>query len=176
MDSQNIFTGITVISWLILLITGWMSLGVPSFSVLDIKIIVVWLMHICNEDWVFGNSFDIYYVLFYMIIIITLILASAAFLVYIYHLFINKNENIINSMLGSVSKFHFVPLICISAIFIIGESLEKRISFDDFYYGDYDDYDDYDDYSDDYNDYEDELSFITFGLFFKIKKFIALLI
>ena len=28
-------------------------------------------------------------------------------------------------MLGNISKFNFIPLLCISSLFIIGESLEK---------------------------------------------------
>ena len=147
MDSQNIFTGITVISWLTLLITGWMSFGVPNVDEINKNTIVVWLMQYYSDDVVFANSFDIYYILFYMIIIFTLILASAAFLVYVYHLFINKNENVINAMLGNISKFHFVPLFCISALFIIGETLELR----DF-------------------DTTEDMFFLYFGIFFNIKK------
>ena len=129
MDSNAIFTGASVICWLSLLITGWMSLGVPDKSYYDHKILVTWLMEVLNKDYVPGNSFDIYYVLFYMILILTLILATAAFGVYIYCLFINKNENVIGGMMGNLSKFHFVPLLCITILFIIGESLDESYGY-----------------------------------------------
>ena len=78
-----------------------------------------------NKDQVYANSFDVYYILFYIIIILTLILATAGFLVYIYSIFISKNDNVVNGMLGNISKFHFIPLLCISALFIIGETLKR---------------------------------------------------
>ena len=60
-----------------------------------------------------------------MIVIITLLLSTAGFLVYMYSLFINKNDSVKNGMLGQITKFHFIPLLCISSLFIIGESLEQ---------------------------------------------------
>ena len=126
MESKTIFIGISIISWVLLLITGWMSLGVPSFdNGLGTKGSMFWLIEHINKDYAYGNSFDIYYVIFYIIIIPTLILATAGFLVYIYSLFISKNDNVINGMFGNMSQFHFIPLLCISSLFIIGESLDK---------------------------------------------------
>ena len=84
-----------------------------------------WLIDHINKDYAYANSFDIYYILFYIIIILTLILATAGFLVYIYSIFISKNDNVVNGMLGNISKFHFIPLLCISALFIIGETLKR---------------------------------------------------
>lgn len=161
-DDKNIFTGISIISWLMLLITGWMSLGIPSFSILDYEFSIFWLSGYVNKDLVFGNSIDIYYVLLYMIIIITLIFASLAFLVYIYHLFLNKNENVINGMLGNFSKFHFVPLLCISALFIIGESLEKIFNLGQIY-----DNEEGEEESISYSSYN---LYMACGIFFKVKK------
>lgn len=126
MDSNNIFKGVSIFSWVLLLITGWMSFGVPKIEYsLVPKIYGFWLMEFVCKDVAILNSFDIYYVLFFMISIFTLILATAAFIIYIYSLFINKNDNVINGMLGNISKFHFVPLLCISSLFIIGETLKK---------------------------------------------------
>ena len=132
MDSNTIFTGVSIICWLSLLITGWMSLGVPDKSYGDDKVLVTWLMEALNKDYVPGNSFDIYYVLFYMILILTLILATAAFGVFIYCLFINKNDSFITGMQGNFTKFHFVPLLCITILFIIGETLEEDYTYSGF--------------------------------------------
>ena len=126
MDSDTLFMGISVISWLLLLITGWLSFGLPTLSyVKDEKVLVVWLMECLSYNRYSLNSFNIHYVLFYMIMITTLLLSTAGFLVYMYSLFINKNDNVKNGMLGQITKFHFIPLLCISSLFIIGESLEQ---------------------------------------------------
>lgn len=127
MDSNSkIFIAISIISWTLLLITGWMSFGVPKINNgLGNNGTLFWLIDHINQDCAYSNSFDVYYILFYIIIILTLILATAGFLVYIYSIFISKNDNVINGMLGNLSKFHFIPLLCISALFIIGESLES---------------------------------------------------
>ena len=127
MDSNSkIFMSLSIISWTLLLITGWMSFGVPKIdNGLGDKGTLFWLTDHINKDYAYSNSFDVYYILFYIIIIITLILATAGFLIYIYSIFISKNYNVINGMLGNISKFHFIPLLCISALFIIGESLKK---------------------------------------------------
>ena len=84
-----------------------------------------WFTDHINKDFAYSNSFDVYYILFYLIIILTLILTTAGFSIYIYSIFISKNDNVINGMLGNISKFNFIPLLCISSLFIIGESLEK---------------------------------------------------
>ena len=127
MDSNSkIFMAISIISWTLLLITGWMSFGVPKIhNGLGDNGTLFWLIDHINKDEVYANSFDVYYILFYIIIILTLILATAGFLVYIYSIFISKNDNVVNGMLGNISKFHFIPLLCISALFIIGETLKR---------------------------------------------------
>ena len=126
MDSNIIFKGVSIFSWVLLLITGWMSFGVPKIEYFsDPKIFGFWLMEFVCKDVAILNSFDIYYVLFFMISIFTLILATAAFIIYMYSLFINKNDNVKNGMLGQITKFHFIPLLCISSLFIIGETLKN---------------------------------------------------
>ena len=127
MDSNiKIFMAISIISWTLVLITGWMSFGVPKINNgLGNNGTLFWLIDHINKDEVYSISIDVYYILFYIIIILALILTTASFLVYIYSIFISKNDNVINGMLGNRSKFHFIPLLCISALFIIGESLER---------------------------------------------------
>ena len=123
---MDIFAIISTLSWFLLLLTGWISLGVPSVKDEgDHKANIFWLINHVNWNNAYGNPIDIHYVIFYMIIIVTLLLITAGFLVYIYSIFISKNEEVQNGMLGEKSKFHFFPLLCISFLFIIGESLKK---------------------------------------------------
>jgi len=121
---MDLFTGASMISWCLLLITGWISFFVPNKKFLDKKILVVWIMEYHNLSGFERNSFNIYYGLFYFIFIITLIFTTAAFVVIVYNLFFKKNENVQKGMFDNISKFHFIPLICISILFIIGESLK----------------------------------------------------
>jgi len=131
---MDLFTGASMISWCLLLITGWISFFVPNKKFLDKKILVVWIMEYHNLSGFERNSFNIYYGLFYFIFIITLIFTTAAFVVIVYNLFFKKNENVQKGMFDNISKFHFIPLICISILFIIGESLKKFKSFELIYY------------------------------------------
>lgn len=71
----------------------------------------------------------IYYIIFYMIAIIILLLVTLSFIIYMHSIFIKKDFNVLNGMLGKFSQFHFIPLGCISALFIIGETLEEKDQF-----------------------------------------------
>ena len=42
-------------------------------------------------------------------------------IIYIYSLYIKK-EKVVKGMLGPYSKFHFIPILFISALFLIGET------------------------------------------------------
>ena len=51
-------------------------------------------------------------------------ISSVGFFAYlIYSIFI-KTNGVFNGMMGSISRFHFIPLICASALFLIGENIE----------------------------------------------------
>jgi hypothetical protein len=84
MDSNSkIFMAISITSWTLLLITGWMSFGVPKIhNGLGDNGTLFWLIDHIHKDQVYSNSFDVYYILFYIAIILTLILATAGFLMF----------------------------------------------------------------------------------------------
>ena len=119
----------SMFSWVLFLITAWMSLGVPN----EDSGAVIWLIPSSKDLSGITLPIFMHYVMFYMVFIITFIFSTLAFLVYVYHLFINKNENVINGMLGGLAKFHFIPLLCISSLFIIGESLDSTDAKDAHY-------------------------------------------
>ena len=61
MDSDTLFMGISIISWFLLLITGWMSFGVPTLSYIkDEKVLVFWLMECMSYHRYTLNSFNIH--------------------------------------------------------------------------------------------------------------------
>lgn len=123
--NDKIFMYISILFWVLLLITGWICFFVPD---VEDKLTIVWNYLIYNSNkFFFPYPLLIHYVLFYMILIPTLLLITAAFIIYIYHTFMKIEANVINGMLGNLTKFHFIPLACVSALFIIGESVDEDI-------------------------------------------------
>ena len=126
-DSDQIFMLISIGAWLLILITGWICFAVPDIDIgTDFDVLIVWnyVIYATNRGAVYFPLL-IHYVLFYMVLIITLLCLTAAFIVYAYHLFMKKDANVINGMLGNLAKFHFIPLASVSALFIIGETLDQ---------------------------------------------------
>ena len=105
---------ISILSWILLLFTAWNSY---------------------NQNSAFWDSFHSkfysyiysYYFPFSMnmplLKIFVLIISLCGFVVYIIFTTYKKNLNLYNDMLSSWSKFHFIPLLFISALFIIGSNI-----------------------------------------------------
>ena len=131
----------SVLSWLTLVIFGWMSFAVPDIDkYYNFKMWIFWNYVIIDEDNFYSwNYFPlyIYYVLFYMACIITLLFVTAAFLVLCMGYLVKKDGNIINGMLGGLSKFHFVPILSVCALFIIGYTYDDDYYLDGFNGGHY---------------------------------------
>ena len=157
-DYKNkIFSLISILSWLTFLVTSWLSLGLP-YTMKYFRII--WLTVSVNfeKDGIGPYEYApimILYEVYYVAFIFAFSMATIGFIVYI---LFKENENIMELMLGKFSRYHFILLFCISALFIIGESIDI---FDDllneaFSTANYDDYDydyDYEDKKDDDDDY-----------------------
>ena len=60
-----------------------------------------------------------------IIMIFILIAGTIAFLYYFIFSTFKKDSGIVNGMLGDISKFHFIPLACASALFLIGITLKQ---------------------------------------------------
>ena len=61
------------------------------------------------------------FVFHYIVFIILFIFTTLGFLIYMTY---RKDYNVTDGMLDKFSKFHFIPLLCVSALFIIGESVD----------------------------------------------------
>ena len=57
----------------------------------------------------------------------TLIVITGGCFVFFYKTICKKDDQVINGMMGQFSKFHFFPLLCASALFIIGECVDLDI-------------------------------------------------
>ena len=138
--ASNIFRTIlwilSVISWLLLLIIGW--IGFISFN--EEK--MIWTVGSTPFPSLPSNIKAIsllpYYVPFqmteefiYITFIILMALQTAGFVVYIIYatwLKDKSNGGVFNGMMGAVSKFNFIPFVCASALFFIGISYNNSDS------------------------------------------------
>ena len=138
--ASNIFKTIlwilSVISWLLLLIIGW--IGFISFN--EEK--MIWTVGSTPFQSLPSNIKAIsrlkYYVPFqmteefiYITFIILMALQTAGFVVYIIYatwLKDKSNGGVFNGMMGAVSKFNFIPFVCASALFFIGISYNNSDS------------------------------------------------
>ena len=120
------------LSWLLLVASGWAS--------------IKWLDDDGSDDnyrgWSIWNFFAVrtpdvdgaddplekgYYPLqmqvslYYICFILTLIIITGGCFIFFYKTICKKDDQVVNGMMGQFSKFHFFPLLCASALFIIGE-------------------------------------------------------
>ena len=121
----------SVVCWAFVLVTGWISFRVPDLY----KAYVFWdYVSQETEDYSFIDPLYIHYVLFYMIAISILLSLTIGLIIFCYSVFIRKDGNVINAMQGNMTKFHFIPFICVGILFIIGESVDVDKPFKDFHY------------------------------------------
>jgi hypothetical protein len=133
-QDNQMFMLISLVSWLGLVITGWMSLGVPNIEYGDDKVWIFWSYAIFNnDDYISDEPLVIHFVLFYMVALLTLVFITAAFLV-ICMSFVKKDGNVLSAMSGGLAQFHFVPILCVCALFIIGETTDEDDPAEDAHY------------------------------------------
>ena len=127
-SAGNPFAIISLISWILVLITGWLSFFVPKIDNEFLGKILIFMNHTIYKDYQNKHYLPLFMhkVIFYIFAIILLLSLTVSFIIYIYNLFKTKDENVINGMLGNISKFHFIPLLCVAVLFIIGESTDKN--------------------------------------------------
>ena len=118
MPVSDTFFILSISSWIMLLITSWMPMLI--FGIYKNKIIAYfWLIIREKEDLRF--PLDMNFEVLATICIFTLIIGTIGFMTYVYCIY-KGNNNVLNGMFGETSKFHFIPLLLISGLFIIGES------------------------------------------------------
>ena len=126
MEKSVIFLGISLFCFLFFIVTEIAALAQPHDL---IGTIIFWT--IFSEKYEDSTSFipvAINYVVLYILFIIPFLLALAAFV----FLIIYRNDaGVTSGMFGTISQFHFIPLLCASALFIIGESFSYSNSLKD---------------------------------------------
>ena len=114
---------ISILSWILLLFTAWNSYNQNS---------AFWdSFHSKYYSYIYLSSFLMNMPL---LKIFVLIISLCGFVVYIIFTTYKKNLNLYNDMLSSWSKFHFIPLLFISALFILGSNIGSYDGIDGYKY------------------------------------------
>ena len=119
---------LSVLSWLLFLLIGWIAFLIFLFYKKENIIYYknIWTF-IDLDD--YQNNYKIpYYPIqtnkyFYLVLFLLLmLLGTAAFILYIYKSSLKKDEHIFEGMMGKYSRFNFIPIIFTISLFIIGTS------------------------------------------------------
>ena len=113
------------LSWCLFVITGWLSFFVPDCCYwIDgdrRRVFLFWLYPSFRYGDGLFYALYTFFIFFYLIAIISLIWSTAGLFIYIYSLFMKKEGNVINEMLGIFTRYHFVPFLCGSVLSIVSE-------------------------------------------------------
>ena len=135
---ENIFKSIlwiiSYLSWLLLVLTGWILIRWLN----DEKHQIIWtIIALRNIDDGFDPTkyeyfpFQMHVSLIYITFILTLVIILGGCIVFFVKTICNKDDRVINGMMGQFSKYHFFPLLCASALFIIGECANQKANYKD---------------------------------------------
>ena len=132
------------LSWLLLVASGWASLNWlvqnPFFVDGETEVqwgwtiwgFFAWRTHkeqgqIEEEDPLKEDYYPLQMQvsLYYICFILALIIITGGCFVFFFKTIFSKDDQVINGMMGQFSKFHFFPLLCASALFIIGECVDN---------------------------------------------------
>jgi hypothetical protein len=137
------------LSWLLLVASGWASLKwlVQTPSPYDDGAVethwgwTIWGFFAWRTYTIRNQDYDPleykYYPLqmqvslYYICFILALIIITGGCFVFFYKTICKKDDQVINGMMGQFSKFHFFPLLCASALFIIGECVDQDLEDED---------------------------------------------
>jgi len=137
------------LSWLLLVATGWASLKWldedPSKDLVngyEYRGWTIWNFYATRSVDTYGgiksDPLELAYYplqmqvsLYYICFILTLIIITGGCVVFFVKTIFKKDDQVINGMMGAFSKFHFFPLLCASALFIIGECVNQDVETHD---------------------------------------------
>ena len=126
---KSILWIMSYLSWLMLVATGWASL-----KWLDGDYEIIWTIsaprnHQGNDPLKYQyHPFQMHVSLIYIVFILTLIIILGGCVVFFVKTIVKKDDQVINGMMGQFSRYHFFPLLCASALFIIGECIDQNVT------------------------------------------------
>ena len=142
---KTIFYIISLISWALFIITGWISfcfLAIKKYHK-DISYNNIWSFlsfYKKGNDIVHGLYSPIQADILSYILFFTILLGfgTVVFIFYLLKSLLRKEEQVFIAMMGKFTRYHFIPLLCGSAMFIVGMS--QKLFLMDLSY-DFEDYD-----------------------------------
>lgn len=117
------------LSWLMLVITGWISIKwLDEDPSLDHRGWTIWTINAVRgtkTNKIYSYlPFQMHVSLIYIVFILTLLIILGGCIVFFIKTIFKKDDQVKTGMMGKFSKFHFFPLLCASALFIIGECID----------------------------------------------------
>ena len=132
--TRTIFWIFSFLSWLLFLVTGWIAF---FYLIDDFSLNKYWpgfwnIVKLPTIDSGFKIiNIIVYYfyywptqildVFLYIALVVLLIFATWSFFIYVFKCTCSKDSVVLEGMLGNISRFHFIPILCASGLFIIGE-------------------------------------------------------
>jgi len=113
-----------------LVATGWASLKWLD----DEKYEIIWTIKALRSHQGYDplkgyyHPFQMHASLIYIVFILTLIIILGGCIVFFVKTIVKKDDQVINGMMGQFSRYHFFPLLCVSALFIIGECVDQNVN------------------------------------------------
>jgi len=127
MEKSEIFLYISLFSFLLFFSTAIAALCQPHKNLKDVVIFwTIFTEEASYFDVVIPLTLNSAILYIFFIILLLFALATCAFLI-IYR----KDSNIIGAMFGTFTQYHFVPIICASSLFVIGDSFSDKNIFKD---------------------------------------------
>ena len=115
-----LYSIISIISWIFFIITGLFGIFF-LFIYNSNEYVFIWsIKRISDSEKQKYFPIQINRLFIYLLFVITMVFGVIQCFYYILSTMRKKNITLYFSMMGEVSKFHFVPLFCISGLFIIG--------------------------------------------------------
>ena len=111
------------ISWIMLVITGWISFKWLADDDCEMVWTIIALRKVNGSDPLKETyyPFQMHIALIYVVFILSLLIILGGCIVFFVKAICKKDDQVINGMMGEYSKYHFFPLLCATALFIIGE-------------------------------------------------------
>ena len=122
---------LSVLSWLLFIVTGWISLRWLDYD----GTAIIWNIGKMKNTGLNYFPLQMQVSLIYIVFILTMIIALAGFILYMMKSTCKKDDAVFGGMIGPWSKFHFFPLLCVSALFIIGECSDNPVPKNNAHHG-----------------------------------------
>ena len=125
---------LSYLSWLLLVVSGWISIKWLDDDLHHI----IWTIGVPRDMKPYPYMpFQMHVSLVYIVFILALLVILGGCIIFFTKTIFKPDDQVKTGMMGDFSKFHFFPLLCASALFIIGECVEEDLDNADHWKGMY---------------------------------------